>query len=155
MSKEKELNVSEALGFTDDLMFQIVMRDPEICRMFLNEVLPHLDIQDITVRTQERIAFNQEDKVSILDVLITDSRGRRYNVEMQVAHKADMDKRARQYLFKMMEEGMHEATVAAIHKTINMLRRMKCSPKQILQELEQDYGNEFSEEELADFVKNA
>lgn len=38
MSKEKELNVSEALGFTDDLMFQIVMRDPEICRMFLNEV---------------------------------------------------------------------------------------------------------------------
>lgn len=24
-----------------------------------------------------------------------------------------------------------------------------------LQELEQDYGNEFSEEELADFVKNA
>lgn len=46
MSKEKELNVSEALGFTDDLMFQIVMRDPEICRMFLNEVLPHLDIQD-------------------------------------------------------------------------------------------------------------
>ncbi len=105
MSKEKELNVSEALGFTDDLMFQNVMRDPEICRMFLNEVLPHLDIQDITVRTQERIAFNQEEKVSILDVLITDSRGRRYNVEMQVAHKADMDKRARQYLFKMMEDG--------------------------------------------------
>ena len=222
---------------------------------------------------------HQEDKVSILDVLITDSRGRRYNVEMQVVHKADMDKRARQYLFKMMEdgflrrkqeygelhaayvifilpfdpkgkglkrytfvytakedpsvelnddsaliylntkgtkgeirpelddlyrmiegkptsngklvsrikksmnnyrrteewrqhvmnteevaeaakqlgmeEGMHEATVAAIHKTINMLRRMKCSPKQILQELEQDYGNEFSEEELADFVKKA
>ena len=275
MSKEKELNVSEALGFTDDLMFQNVMRDPEICRMFLNEVLPHLDIQDITVRTQERIAFNQEEKVSILDVLITDSRGRRYNVEMQVAHKADMDKRARQYLFKMMEDGflrrkqeygelhaayvifilpfdpkgkglkryifvytakedpsvelnddsaiiylntkgtkgeirpelddlyrmiegkptsngklvsrikksmnnyrrteewrqhvmnteevaeaakqqgMHEATVVAIHKTINMLRRMKRSPKQILQELEQDYGNEFSEEELADFVKNA
>lgn len=55
----------------------------------------------------------------------------------------------------VMEEGMHEATVAAIHKTINMLRRMKRSPKQILQELEQDYGNEFSEEELADFVKNA
>jgi hypothetical protein len=27
MSKEKELNVSEALGFTDDLMFQNVMRD--------------------------------------------------------------------------------------------------------------------------------
>ena len=70
--------MSEALGFTDDLMFQNVMRDPEICRMFLNEVLPHLDIQDITVRTQERIAFNQEEKVSILDVLITDSRGRRY-----------------------------------------------------------------------------
>lgn len=55
----------------------------------------------------------------------------------------------------VMEEGMHEATVAAIHKTINMLRRMKRSLKQILQELEQDYGNEFSEEELADFVKNA
>ena len=48
---------------------------------------------------------HQEDKVSILDVLITDSRGRRYNVKMQVAHKADMDKRARQYLFKMMEDG--------------------------------------------------
>lgn len=53
------------------------------------------------------------------------------------------------------QQGMHEATVVAIHKTISMLRRVKRSPKQILQELEQDYGNEFSEEELADFVKNA
>ena len=37
--------------------------------------------------------------------MITDSRGRRYNVEMQVANKRDMDKRARQYLFKLMEDG--------------------------------------------------
>ena len=58
MSKDKKLNVAEVLGFTDDLMFQNVMKDPEICHMFLNEVLPHLDINDLTVRTQERIAFN-------------------------------------------------------------------------------------------------
>lgn len=38
MSKEKKLNVAEALGFTDDLMFQNVMKDPEICRMFLQEL---------------------------------------------------------------------------------------------------------------------
>lgn len=37
--------------------------------------------------------------------MITDSRGRRYNVEMQVANKRDMDTRARQYLFKLMEDG--------------------------------------------------
>lgn len=35
MSKEKKLNVAEALGFTDDLMFQNVMKNPEIYRMFL------------------------------------------------------------------------------------------------------------------------
>lgn len=52
MSKDKKLNVAEVLGFTDDLMFQNVMKDPGICRMFLNEVLPHLDIKDLTVRTQ-------------------------------------------------------------------------------------------------------
>ena len=43
MSKDKKLNVAEVLGFTDDLMFQNVMKDPEICRMF---------IKDLTVRTQ-------------------------------------------------------------------------------------------------------
>lgn len=104
MSKEKELYVSEALGFTDDLMFQNVMKDPEICRLFLQEVLPKLDIQELTVHTQKRIAFNKEEKFCVLDILVKDSRGRRYDIEMQVVNKEDMDKRARYYLFKMMED---------------------------------------------------
>lgn len=105
MKEEKKPDVAKLLGITDDLMFQNVMKDPVNCRMFLHEVFPDLDIQGLTVRTQERIAFNKEEKFSVLDVLIKDSKGRRYDIEMQVAPQKDLDKRARYYMYKMMEGG--------------------------------------------------
>ena len=105
MKKQKKPDVAKLLGITDDLVFQNVMKDPVNCRMFLHEVLPDLDIQGLTVRTQERIAFNKEEKFSVLDVLIKDSQGRRYDIEMQVAPQKDVDKRARYYMYKMMEDG--------------------------------------------------
>ena len=105
MKKQKKPEVAKLLGITDDLMFQNVMKDPVNCRMFLHEVLPDLDIQGLTVRTQERIAFNKEEKFSVLDVLIKGSQGRRYDIEMQVAPQKDLDKRARYYMYKMMEDG--------------------------------------------------
>ena len=105
MKKQKKPDVAKLLGITDDLMFQNVMKDPVNCRMFLHEVLPDLDIQGLTVRTQERIAFNKEEKFSVLDVLIKDSQGRKYDIEMQVAPQKDLDKRARYYMYKMMEDG--------------------------------------------------
>lgn len=105
MKEEKKPDVAKLLGITDDLMFQNVMKDPVNCRMFLHEVFPDLDIQGLSVRTQERIAFNKEEKFSVLDVLIKDSKGRRYDIEMQVAPQKDLDKRARYYMYKMMEGG--------------------------------------------------
>ncbi|MCQ5246803.1 Rpn family recombination-promoting nuclease/putative transposase [Lactobacillus gasseri] len=105
MKEEKKPDVAKLLGITDDLMFQNVMKDPVNCRMFLHEVFPDLDIQGLTVRTQERIAFNKEEKFSVLDVLIKDSKGRRYDIEMQVAPQKDLDKRAHYYMYKMMEGG--------------------------------------------------
>jgi predicted transposase/invertase (TIGR01784 family) len=105
VKEEKKPDVAKLLGITDDLMFQNVMKDPVNCRMFLHEVFPDLDIQGLTVRTQERIAFNKEEKFSVLDVLIKDSKGRRYDIEMQVAPQKDLDKRARYYMYKMMEGG--------------------------------------------------
>lgn len=105
MKKQKKPDVAKLLGIIGDLMFQNVMKDPVNCRMFLHEVLPDLDIQGLTVRTQERIAFNKEEKFSVLDVLIKDSQGRRYDIEMQVAPQKDLDKRARYYMYKMMEDG--------------------------------------------------
>lgn len=110
MKKQKKPDVAKLLGIIDDLMFQNVMKDPVNCRMFLHEVLPDLDIQGLTVRTQERIAFNKEEKFSVLDVLIKDSQGRRYDIEMQVAPQKDLDKRARYYMYKMMEDGfLHQS----------------------------------------------
>lgn len=105
MKEEKKPDVAKLLGITDDLMFQNVMKDPVNCRMFLHEVFPDLDIQGLTVRTQERIAFNKKEKFSVLEVLIKDSKGRRYDIEMQVAPQKDLDKRARYYMYKMMEDG--------------------------------------------------
>ena len=105
MKEEKKPDVAKLLGITDDLMFQNVMKDPVNCRMFLHEVFPDLDIQGLTIRTQERIAFNKEEKFSVLDVLIKDSKGRRYDIEMQVAPQKDLDKRASYYMYKMMEDG--------------------------------------------------
>lgn len=71
--------------------------------MFLHEVSPDLDIHDLTVCTQERSAFNKEEKFSVLDVLVKDSQGRRYDIVMQVAPQRDLDKRARYYMFKLIE----------------------------------------------------
>lgn len=105
MKEKKKPDVAKLLGITDDLMFQNVMKDPVNCRMFLHEVFPDLDIQGLTVRTQERIAFNKKEKFSVLEVLIKDSKGRRYDIEMQVAPQKDLDKRARYYMYKMMEDG--------------------------------------------------
>jgi len=105
VKEEKKPDVAKLLGITDDLMFQNVMKDPVNCRMFLHEVFPDLDIQGLTVRTQERIAFNKKEKFSVLEVLIKDSKGRRYDIEMQVAPQKDLDKRARYYMYKMMEDG--------------------------------------------------
>lgn len=105
MKEEKKPDVAKLLGITDDLMFQNVMKDPVNCRMFLHEVFPDLDIQGLTVRTQERIAFNKKEKFSVLEVLIKDSKGRRYDIEMQVAPQKDLDKRAHYYMYKMMEDG--------------------------------------------------
>lgn len=105
MKEEKKPDVAKLLGITDDLMFQNVMKDPVNCRMFLHEVFPDLDIQGLTVRTQERIAFNKKEKFSVLEVLIKDSKGRRYDIEMQVAPQKDLDKRERYYMYKMMEDG--------------------------------------------------
>lgn len=105
MKEEKKPDVAKLLGITDDLMFQNVIKDPVNCRMFLHEVFPDLDIQGLTVRTQERIAFNKKEKFSVLEVLIKDSKGRRYDIEMQVAPQKDLDKRARYYMYKMMEDG--------------------------------------------------
>lgn len=105
MKNQKDPDVSKLLGITDDLMFQNVMKDPINCQMFLHEVLPSLDIKDIEVHTQERIAFNKEEKFSVLDVLVKDSEGRCYDIEMQVAPQKDLDKRARYYMFKLMEDG--------------------------------------------------
>lgn len=52
------------------------------------------------------------------------------------------------------EEGKCETTVVRIRKMINVLRRLKHNPQQILQELEQDYGDDFSKAELENFIKN-
>lgn len=130
MKKQKKPDVAKLLGIIDDLMFQNVMKDPVNCRMFLHEVLPDLDIQGLTVRTQERIAFNKEEKFSVLDVLIKDSQGRRYDIEMQVAPQKDLDKRARYYMYKMMEDGfLHQGEEYGELTTVYVIFILPFDPK--------------------------
>lgn len=44
-------------------------------------------------------------------------------------------------------------TVFAIHKTVDMLKRLNQNEQQILQELKQNYGNIFSDEELEELLQ--
>ena len=52
-----------------------------------------------------------------------------------------------------LEQGRREARIFDIRKIVKILKRMNQSDEQILQELKQDYSDDFSDEELEKFLK--
>ena len=93
MTQRKKLT---DLVFKDNFMFGAVMTEEENCRLFLEMVLGFC-IEKVVVSREKSIAYHPEYKGVRLDVFAKDSSQKCYNVEMQVARKPELGRRARYY----------------------------------------------------------
>ena len=77
-------------------MFGAVMMDAENCRGLLEMVLG-IPIERVDVSREKSIVYHPGYKGIRLDIYARDEKNTRYNIEMQVAKKTDLGKRARYY----------------------------------------------------------
>lgn len=86
-----------ALPITNDFMFTRVMRDPEICKGFLQEVLPDIRIRELHyLEPQKTLEGNVDARGVRLDVYVEDA-DKVYDIEMQTVPQGDLGRRARYY----------------------------------------------------------
>ena len=85
------------LPLSNDFMFCEVMRQPEVCKLFL-EALLETDIARIEYITkQEDLADDFLSHGIRLDVYLNDAKGTRYNIEMQKTNRGCLMRRIRYY----------------------------------------------------------
>lgn len=87
----------ENLEFRDDFMFGAVLKNSELCKSLLEEVLD-MKIEKIEyISTQRVFDIDYESHGIRLDVFLRDANNTVYNVEMQRTNHHDMPKRSRWY----------------------------------------------------------
>ncbi|MCF0231903.1 MAG: Rpn family recombination-promoting nuclease/putative transposase, partial [Enterococcus sp.] len=113
MSGKRNIETNE-LSFTQDAVFSRVMRDPQICKEFLQAIFPQRKVERLSIVNKESqleiLAKSLNQKLETQKTLYADleKRGVRldvmfendshiYNIEMQNAKKSDLLKRARLY----------------------------------------------------------
>ena len=96
LTEEELLKKWEALTFTDDFMFNQVMRDEEICRQVV-ELILGIQIGRIEyLSTQEKQRADPDSMAIVMDVYLRDE-SRVIKVEMQTGHKKELPRRSRYY----------------------------------------------------------
>ncbi|MDO4289405.1 MAG: Rpn family recombination-promoting nuclease/putative transposase [Eubacterium sp.] len=86
------------IPITNDFMFCRVMAKPDICRAFLQALLPEISVGRVTYpKSQYSIEEQAESRGIRLDVYTKDE-SRVYNIEMQCARVDDLPRRSRYYL---------------------------------------------------------
>ena len=93
MDKKKAL---KDLTIKDNFMFGAVMSQEENCREFLELVLG-FPIERVHVIREKSLMYHPENRGVRLDVYAKDKENKRYNVEMQLARKPELEKRVRYY----------------------------------------------------------
>jgi len=85
------------LTIADDFMFGAVMKDPQLCKPLLEEIL-NIKIKRIEYPERQKVIDERYDSKSIrLDVYITDDEQTVYNIEMQTTKNKNLPKRMRYY----------------------------------------------------------
>jgi predicted transposase/invertase (TIGR01784 family) len=85
------------LPLSDNFMFAQVMRQPEICQMFLEELLGVSIARLEFIGTEQDISDGENYHGIRLDVYVNDVAQTRYNIEMQNAQKRSLERRVRYY----------------------------------------------------------
>ncbi|MCD7905126.1 MAG: Rpn family recombination-promoting nuclease/putative transposase [Clostridiales bacterium] len=87
----------QTLNLSDDFLFRMVMRNPEICTLVIEEVL-NIKIRKIEyIEEQKDIKNVYRGKGVRLDVYADNDDGSVFNLEMQTDNKGGLEKRARYY----------------------------------------------------------
>lgn len=95
--KVEEIN--PIVRLQDDHVFGEVMAQEDICLMFLQEVVPELNIKKIVnVHAQEKVKLKRKERGGVFDIYAEDANGRRFDIEMQVLPQHYLIKRANFYL---------------------------------------------------------
>lgn len=85
------------LPLSDDFMFGEVMRQPEVCRLFL-ECLLEKEIARIEyINKQEDMSDDVSGHGIRLDVYLNDAAGTHYDIEMQKTSSRGLERRIRYY----------------------------------------------------------
>jgi predicted transposase/invertase (TIGR01784 family) len=85
------------LPLSNNFMFAQVMRQPEICQLFLEELLG-VSIARLEFIGKEQDISDGDDYHGIrLDVYVNDAAQTRYNIEMQNTRQKDLERRVRYY----------------------------------------------------------
>jgi predicted transposase/invertase (TIGR01784 family) len=87
----------EQLPLSDNFMFAQVMRQPDICQLFLEELLG-VSIARLEFIGKEQDISDGDDYHGIrLDIYVNDAAQTRYNIEMQNTRQKDLERRIRYY----------------------------------------------------------
>ncbi|WP_278744861.1 Rpn family recombination-promoting nuclease/putative transposase [Ligilactobacillus agilis] len=97
VSKQKIRRKLAQADFTDDVMFELVMSQLEICRKFLKAVLPQLDFTKIKVVDQSHLKTNYLSKAGRLDIHCTNAYGNQFDIELQMTNEHNVAQRAKYY----------------------------------------------------------
>ena len=85
------------LPLKNDFMFGQVMRNPDICKLFLEELLGEEIDRIEYIENQKDISDSYEHHGIRLDVYLRDNAATVYAIEMQTANKRSLEKRVRFY----------------------------------------------------------
>ena len=85
------------LPLKNDFMFGQVMRNPEICKLFLEELLGMKIDRIEYIENQKEISDSYAHHGIRLDVYVRDNTGAVYAIEMQTTDKQDLELRVRFY----------------------------------------------------------
>ena len=85
------------LTIADDFMFGAVMRDPNLCKPLLEEIL-NIKIKRLEYPERQKVLDERYDSKGVrLDVYVEDNEKTVYNIEMQTTDKTNLPKRMRYY----------------------------------------------------------
>ena len=117
---EKKQNESaqskeELIPFTNDFIFALVMRDPDICKGIAELIIPDEEIGEVKIAASENSSPDEKNEKDELEIALQayldfgkDMRGVRFDayvktadkwidIEMQTTNKHDLEKRSRYY----------------------------------------------------------
>lgn len=95
---EKAAQAWEDANLSNDFIFSKVMLDPQICLEVIRRVLPDLHVNRIQMpNAQQELRPASNSKSVRFDIYTTDNNNNHYDIEMQIANRHNLMKRARYY----------------------------------------------------------